>query len=631
MLKPTVVLFAAFAAITTPRAEGVAGALSFSGTLDSATDVDAYSFCATAGDAIGLRVDGTSSGLLTPFRAAARLLDASGKPIPSITGAWRAPYTGVYYGSVAGDAATRGDYLLTVGINGETGVLDPADLSVTESGMPESVAAGDPITLTITVGNAGPTIALDATMLDPLPFGTSFVSLVMSPPDAAWECTTPAPGANGKFSCTNKCFEPRDSVTFTIVVKVEGCTTDGTITNSITVSSLNPDPNNSDNASFESAALADPGACEDGNICTTGDRCEPGVDFAEDFDLTPPRSLPPGWTATNLIGPPGAVWRVVSTAFDTAPNSIFALDAAEVRDSVLDSPGILIRTPTPQLHFMNRYDLEFKNDGGVLQIKIGNGSFVDILDAGGSFLAGGYDDTIRNEFQSPIAGKRAWTGNSGGFRETIVDLPGAATFGRIIVLRWRLASDLTVGRIGQWIDSIYLTGPDECRAGSLMSCSDNDPCTDDTCDSATGCRHDVRSCDDGDVCTDDACDEVLQCIHTNNTAACDDFNACTQTDTCQAGACVGSNPLLCSDTDACTSEACDPLLGCVAPTADFDATGFSAGRVDGRDLAIFARAWNSCPGGALYNPAANLDPSGNCVDLADFHLFMNAFGHSCGP
>jgi hypothetical protein len=64
-----------------------------------------------------------------------------------------------------------------------------------------------------------------------------------------------------------------------------------------------------------------------------------------------------------------------------------------------------------------------------------------------------------------------------------------------------------------------------------------------------------------------------------------------------------------------------------------DGSGFSAGRVDGLDLAILANAWNACPGDLRYNAAANLDqgtsPPASCVDMSDFHLFMNSYGRTC--
>jgi chitodextrinase len=51
--------------------------------------------------------------------------------------------------------------------------------------------------------------------------------------------------------------------------------------------------------------------------------------------------------------------------------------------------------------------------------------------------------------------------------------------------------------------------------------------------------------------------------------ACDDGNACTQVDTCQAGACVGASPVVCTASDQChVAGACDPATGaCSNPAA----------------------------------------------------------------
>jgi hypothetical protein len=50
---------------------------------------------------------------------------------------------------------------------------------------------------------------------------------------------------------------------------------------------------------------------------------------------------------------------------------------------------------------------------------------------------------------------------------------------------------------------------------------------------------------------------------------CDDGNACTRTDACQAGACVGTNPVLCAALDQChDAGTCDPSNGtCANPNA----------------------------------------------------------------
>ena len=57
----------------------------------------------------------------------------------------------------------------------------------------------------------------------------------------------------------------------------------------------------------------------------------------------------------------------------------------------------------------------------MLEISIDGGPFVDVLAAGGFFDEGGYNGTISTCCGNPLAGRQAWTGNSGGFLETLVE------------------------------------------------------------------------------------------------------------------------------------------------------------------------------------------------------------------
>jgi hypothetical protein len=59
-------------------------------------------------------------------------------------------------------------------------------------------------------------------------------------------------------------------------------------------------------------------------------------------------------------------------------------------------------------------------------------------------------------FSSPIAGRQAWSGNSGGFITTTVNLPAAAQ-GQNVVFRWRRATDSSSSGAGAWIDDVYTT------------------------------------------------------------------------------------------------------------------------------------------------------------------------------
>ena len=141
-----------------------------------------------------------------------------------------------------------------------------------------------------------------------------------------------------------------------------------------------------------------------------------------------------------------------------------------------------------------------------------------------------------------------------------------------------------------------------CSGGSPVVCTAQDQCHDaGACNPATGlCSNPNKpngaGCDDGDACTQtDTCmagsctgmspvtcpapDQCHQqgtcnpatglCSNPNKPdgSACDDGALCTQTDTCQSGACTGGDPVTCTPSDDChAAGACDPATGaCTDP------------------------------------------------------------------
>jgi hypothetical protein len=100
---------------------------------------------------------------------------------------------------------------------------------------------------------------------------------------------------------------------------------------------------------------------------------------------------------------------------------------------------------------------------------------------------------------------------------------------------------------------------------------------------------------------------------------CTDSNACTLTDTCQAGICVGT-PLNCNDSNPCTVDTCNPSVGCVSTPGNAGATcRASTGQCDVAETCTgsssvcpadgFASAATACTGtsqaGACDNDAAD--------------------------
>src|SRR5262249_40205942 len=125
-----------------------------------------------------------------------------------------------------------------------------------------------------------------------------------------------------------------------------------------------------------------------------------------------------------------------------------------------------------------------------------------------------------------------------------------------------------------------------CTGSDPVICTAADQChIAGTCNPGTGmCSNPTApngtSCDDGNACTQtDAC-QGGSCVGSNdvvctasdqchvagtcnpgtgmcsnpeatNGTPCSDGDACTQTDTCQAGSCSGTNPVICTASDQC--------------------------------------------------------------------------------
>jgi len=109
-----------------------------------------------------------------------------------------------------------------------------------------------------------------------------------------------------------------------------------------------------------------------------------------------------------------------------------------------------------------------------------------------------------------------------------------------------------------------------------VPCDDGDKCTGDGACQGGVCRAGVPSCAAGalDQCTvtTGTCDPSSgECVTAPvpDGASCSDANACTQNDSCQAGVCVGANPVACAALDAChLAGTCDPSTGaCSNPPA----------------------------------------------------------------
>ncbi|MCA9194558.1 MAG: hypothetical protein KDB03_22460, partial [Planctomycetales bacterium] len=171
----------------------------------------------------------------------------------------------------------------------------------------------------------------------------------------------------------------------------------------------------------------------------------------ENFDSVTAPTLPSGWTTTSTST---NTWRTETGNSSSAPNNAFAQNLPTASDSRLLSPTFVVTDANANVHFRNWYNLESGFDGGVLEISISGGTFQDIVTAGGTFISGGYNQTI---FGNPIGTRPAWSGNSNNYIDTVVALPESAK-GQNTQLRWRLGTDTSVNATGWRIDTITFSG-----------------------------------------------------------------------------------------------------------------------------------------------------------------------------
>jgi hypothetical protein len=186
----------------------------------------------------------------------------------------------------------------------------------------------------------------------------------------------------------------------------------------------------------------------------------------------PPATPTPGVTkecnenfdGTSTVFPPGGGWVISTVDPYSPPNCLFAPDPGSISDESVDSVPINIHSNAAVVSFRNNFNTEHDLppaevfwDGYVMEISVNGGAYADIIDAGGVFVTGPYTGEIDGTAGNPLAGRLAWSGNSGGYILTKINLP-ASLNGSAIRLRFRMGTDEATAAPGVRIDDFVLTG-----------------------------------------------------------------------------------------------------------------------------------------------------------------------------
>lgn len=187
--------------------------------------------------------------------------------------------------------------------------------------------------------------------------------------------------------------------------------------------------------------------------------------FGQNFDRVSGPGLPQRWSSSSTGAQ--SPWKASRSRSTSGAKALFSPDPNQIGLNEVTSPVFNINTAGAEVSFQNWYELEttfLRNrlyDGSVMEIRIGNGDWQDILAAGGLFLSGGYDGVIDSCCQNPLGGRSGWSGRSGvnsvsEFITTRAKLPPAAA-GNRVQLRWRVGTDVGTFREGQYIDDLLVT------------------------------------------------------------------------------------------------------------------------------------------------------------------------------
>jgi hypothetical protein len=140
-------------------------------------------------------------------------------------------------------------------------------------------------------------------------------------------------------------------------------------------------------------------------------------------------------------------------------------DQDGISDKTLDTRSISVNSAAAVVTFRNSYNTEHDLppaevfwDGFVMEVSTdGGGTWTDVIDAGGICASGCYNGEIDGTADNPLAGRQAWCGDSGGYINSVINLP-ASFNGQTIKLRWRFGTDEAVAAPGAHVDGLVVTG-----------------------------------------------------------------------------------------------------------------------------------------------------------------------------
>jgi uncharacterized repeat protein (TIGR01451 family) len=166
------------------------------------------------------------------------------------------------------------DYLLSISSNCQPHTVRTAQVEVSLATDEPTATANGEIIYIVRIENNGNDQALDAEFTDVLPDGVLFEGIAGDGTDGASCSLLPTAGTNGTVRCRVECLRPGGFFEFYVFARAPQCTGDFDLVNTVTVTSKTTLVEGSVLEASTTTPVTDPGGCDDGLFCTSGDHCE---------------------------------------------------------------------------------------------------------------------------------------------------------------------------------------------------------------------------------------------------------------------------------------------------------------------------------------------------------------------
>lgn len=146
--------------------------------------------------------------------------------------------------------------------------------------------------------------------------------------------------------------------------------------------------------------------------------------------------------------------------------SWYASGVGFLTDQYLQINQVLSLPVGAMLRFWHDYEFEQGYDGGVVEISVDGGVWLDLS---GKFVANGYTHEISDSYGNAIGGRRAFSGQSNGYVFSEVDLSDWS--GQSARLRFRAATDSSVSAPGWYVDDVSVSSGVTLQSTAAVSAS----------------------------------------------------------------------------------------------------------------------------------------------------------------